>query len=288
MSEIEQMIDGKPRDIGGFAVRRVLPALRRRTVGPFVFLDHMGPEDHQVAVRPHPHIHLATVTYLFEGEIHHRDSLGSHQVIRPGEINWMTAGRGIVHSERGDRVGRTHGLQLWVGLPRADEERAPSFEHYPVLPEFTEAGVRVRVLGGTAYGVTSPVVTASPLFYADVELAADRRIGLPIGHAERGVYVVSGAITAGTERIEPGRMAVFARDATTDLIADGPTRFVVLGGDPLDGPRYMWWNFISSDRQRVIDAAHAWRAGEFPKVPGDEVEFVPAPPEDPRFAQDRV
>jgi redox-sensitive bicupin YhaK (pirin superfamily) len=282
-----QFVDAKPRDIGGFSVRRVLPSIKRRTVGPFVFLDHMGPETHQVAVRPHPHIHLATVTYLFDGEIVHRDSVGSKQVIQPGAINWMTAGRGIAHSERSDHAGLTHGLQLWVGLPKSHEDTAPAFDHYPAtaFDTISDAGARIRVLAGEAYGLTSPVKTASPLFYVDIELDAGATLALPAGHAERAVYVVTGALRAGTDRIEPARMAVFDQDA--DLVAEEPTRFVILGGEPLDGPRYMWWNFISSDRDRVIEAAHAWRDGKFPKVVGDETEFVPAPPEDPRFALDR-
>lgn len=280
---IEHVIEAKPRDIGDFSVRRVLPSIKRRTVGPFVFLDHMGPEDHLVAVRPHPHIHLATVTYLFDGEIHHRDSLGSHQVIQPGAINWMTAGRGIVHSERGERATRTHGLQLWVGLPKAREDSAPAFEHYPAstFETVADGGARLRVLAGSAYGITSPVVTASPVVYVDVELAAGAKLALPSGYAERAVYVVSGSL----RDVGSAKLAVVSADH--ELYADEPTRLVILGGEPLDGPRYMWWNFISSERERVIEAAHAWREGRFPKVPGDEFEFVPAPPQDPRFAQDR-
>jgi hypothetical protein len=285
--EIEHVLTARPRDLGGIHVARVLPALRKRSVGPFVFLDHIGPEEAgEIAVRPHPHLHLATVTYLFAGEVHHRDSLGSHQVIRPGAINWMTAGRGIVHSERSHGRMPLHGFQLWVGLPRAVEDVEPAFEHYPaeVLPELHEAGAHVRVLAGTVGGVTSPVKTLSPMCYADVRLEPGARFALPTGHAERAVYVALGALAFGTERIEPGRMAVFSRDASPTLVADGPTRLVILG-EPLDGPRYIWWNFVSSDKQRIIDAAHAWREGKYPHIPGDEVDLLPAPDEDPHFAQ---
>jgi redox-sensitive bicupin YhaK (pirin superfamily)/predicted CoA-binding protein len=285
--DIEQTIAARPRDLGGFHVGRVLPALRKRCVGPFVFFDHMGPEaDAELAVRPHPHLHLATVTYLFAGEVHHRDSLGTHQVIRPGAINWMTAGRGIVHSERSQRRMAMHGLQLWVGLPRAHEDSAPAFDHYPAdtLPQVGESGAQVRVLAGTVHGVTSPVRTLSPLFYADVQLAAGARFALPDGYRERAAYVIDGAVTSGSERLERGRMAVFTPGTTPTLAADGPARMLVLGGDPLDGPRYIWWNFVSSDKQRIVDAAHAWRARRFATIPGDDQEFIPAPAEDPHFA----
>ena len=286
-TDIDQLIEGRPRDLGGFHVARVLPAMHRRWVGPFVFLDHMGPEAAgEVTVRPHPHIHLATVTYLFAGEIHHRDSLGSHQVIQPGAINWMNAGRGIVHSERSQGRMPMHGIQLWVGLPRSHEDSAPAFDHYPAeaLPELREAGARVRVLAGSMAGVTSPVKTASPMVYADVHLDAGARVALPRDYAERAVYVVEGAVTAGTERIERGRLAVFAAAAEPTLVADGPARLVLLGGEPLDGPRYIWWNFVSSDPDRIVAAAHAWRAHEFPTIPDDNADRIPAPDEDPKFA----
>jgi redox-sensitive bicupin YhaK (pirin superfamily) len=289
---ITQILSGRPRDLGGFQVARVLPAVHQRSVGPFVFLDHMGPADTagDMAVRPHPHIHLATVTFLFEGSVHHRDSLGSNQVIEPGAINWMNAGKGIVHSERGDGVPhRMHGLQLWVGLPKAAEDSDPTFVHYPAatLPTFDDAGAHARVLVGTAHGVTSPVATKSPMFYVDLRLDPGARIAVPTGYEERAVYVVHGevALDDGLFAIETGSLAVLARGATPTLVAgEQGARLVVLGGEPLDGPRYMWWNFVSSDKDRVIEAAHKWRAGGFPKVPGDEVEFIPAPPEDPRFA----
>jgi hypothetical protein len=291
---ISALLDARPRDLGGFTVGRVLPQViahtdagARRFVGPFVFLDHMGPASvAELAVRPHPHMHLATVTYLFDGEIVHRDSLGSLQTITPGAINWMCAGSGIVHSERIAKDGaqhRVHGLQIWVGLPRAAEDSAPVFTHHPAdtLPIVTAGGARVRVLGGTAFGVTSPVVLASPLFYADVQLDAGARVEVPAGFAERAAYVIDGNVACGDTAIPPRTMALFTRDPTV-LRAETPSRLVVLGGEPLDGPRYMWWNFVSSSRERIVEAATRWRDGGFPPVPGD-AEHTPAP-DGPRFA----
>jgi redox-sensitive bicupin YhaK (pirin superfamily) len=266
----------------------VLPTISRRFIGPFVFLDHMGPADvNELAVRPHPHLHLSTVTYLFEGEIMHRDSVGSKQSISPGAINWMTAGHGIVHSERIARDAankRVHGLQMWVGLPRAAEETDPTFAHHPAatLPAVEAGGAHIRVLGGTAFGATSPVKIASPLFYADVQLAAGAKLEVPSRFAERGAYVIEGAVTVGDARIEPRHMAVFTAGSQPVLRAEVNSRLVVLGGEPLDGPRFMWWNFVSSSKDRIIEAAQAWRDGKFPKVPGDD-EYTPAP-DGPRFA----
>ena len=287
-ADIETLITGRPRDLGGLHVARVLPALKKRSVGPYLFLDHMGPEQAAaITVRPHPHIHLATVTYLFEGEIHHRDSLGSHQVIQPGAINWMNAGKGIVHSERSEREMRMHGLQLWVGLPRATEDSDSTFVHYPAdsFGELESDGARMRVLVGNAFGVTSPVRTLSPMVYVDVALEAGGRVGVPGGYEERAVYVVAGSVMIGSARVSYGELAVIATGSTPTITSpEGPARFVILGGEPLDGPRYMWWNFVSSDKDRIIEAAHAWRDNKFPKVPGDDVEFIPAPPDDPHFA----
>jgi redox-sensitive bicupin YhaK (pirin superfamily) len=257
-------------------------------VGPFTFFDHMGPavfgQGQGLDVRPHPHVCLATVTYLFEGEIDHRDSLGSFQTIRPGDINWMTAGRGIVHSERSpqaarEKESRVHGLQLWVALPRADEETAPSFHHYPgaTLPEIAKGGVELRVLAGTAYGLTSPVEIRSPLFYVDVRLSPGGVLELPGEHSERAVYVVEGTLRSGDEAFEPGRMLVFAKEANVVLSTDQPCRIVLLGGEPLDGPRYIDWNFVASSKERIERAKRDWKEGRFPKVPGDEVEFIPLP-----------
>ncbi len=269
-------------------VRRLLPSVARRLVGPFIFFDHMAPVTFDpgqgMDVRPHPHIGLATVTYLFDGEIVHRDSLGCEQAIRPGDINWMTAGRGIVHSERTAPERRQngasqHGLQLWVALPRADEECAASFRHYPgaSLPELDQAGVRLRVLAGSAYGKTSPVETLSPLFYVDAAMQPGSELQLPIEHEERAAYVVTGAVECGGQRAEAGRMLVFAKDARVSLRADDTARVVLIGGAPLDGERHIYWNFVSSSRERIEQAKQEWRDGRFPKVPGDEVEFIPLP-----------
>jgi redox-sensitive bicupin YhaK (pirin superfamily) len=284
---VEKIIDARPRKIDGFTVGRVLPAAARRQVGPFVFFDHMGPATlapgHGMDVRPHPHINLATITYLYEGEVVHRDSLGSEQTIRPGAVNWMTAGRGIAHSERtppeARRAGsRLHGLQLWVALPRAHEEIEPEFDHYPAgaLPAVDAGGgVRARVLAGTAFGVTSPVRTRSPLVYLEAELSPGARLEIPPA-PERAAYVVAGALVCGDERAAAGRMLVFARGSAV-VRAEVATRLVVIGGEPLDGPRHIWWNFVSSSKERIEQAKRDWREGRFPKIPGDDREFIPLP-----------
>jgi redox-sensitive bicupin YhaK (pirin superfamily) len=294
IADIEIKIESRPREIEpGLAVGRVLPAAARRQVGPFVFFDQIGPIElgpgRGFDVRPHPHVNLSTVTYLFEGEIAHRDSLGSYQVIRPGAINWMTAGRGIVHSERTTpeeraRGPRLHGVQLWVGLPQQEEQGDPAFRHYPseALPEVEEDKVRLRVLAGSAYGVTSPVQTASSLFFVDATLEAGAQLLLPTGYAERAAYVAKGELACGPERLSPTTLAVFAPGSRPVLRATSATRLLLIGGEPLDGPRYIWWNFVSSSKERIVEAARGWREGRFPKVPGDEVEFVPLHQE-PRF-----
>ncbi|MBX7113217.1 MAG: pirin family protein [Myxococcaceae bacterium] len=287
-SVVTTVIDARARNLGGFEVRRVLPSAALRMVGPFTFFDQMGAvvfaPGQGLDVPPHPHIGLATVTYLFEGEVSHRDSLGSFQPIRPGDINWMIAGRGIVHSERTPAAHRPngsklHGLQLWVALPRADEERAPSFHHYPgaALPERNHRGVQLRVLAGTAYEMTSPVEISSPLFYVDAVMAAGSELALPGGYAERALYVVDGALRCGAEQAEAGRMLVFTLEANVILRAERATRVVLLGGAPLDGKRFIDWNFVSSSKERLEQAKHDWKERRFPTVPGDEVEFVPLP-----------
>jgi redox-sensitive bicupin YhaK (pirin superfamily) len=284
--EVAQVIDARARDVEGLKVRRLLPSAARRLVGPFIFFDHVGPSDvapgEAVNVRPHRHIGLATVTYLFDGEIVHRDSLGSQQIIRPGEINWMTAGRGIVHSERTSPVStsyRFHGLQLWVALPVAMEEADPSFAHHAggTLPELDQGGAHIRVLAGRAYGVTSPVRTASPLFYVDVAMPAGSQLPMDRDHDERALYVVDGAVRCGTKRAEPGRMLVFASDAPIVLHAERDSRVVLVGGDRMEGSRHIWWNFVSSSKERIEQAKDDWKAGRFPKVPGDEDEVIPLP-----------
>lgn len=283
------VIEARPRDLGGFTVGRVLPWLHRRAVGPFVFFDHMGPSTlppgQGIDVRPHPHIELATVTYLFEGEIDHRDSLGVHQTIHPGAINLMIAGRGIVHSERSglafrERGGVLHGLQLWLGLPLEHERREPSFEHHPAesLPSLDQDGVALRVLLGEAYGVRSPVTTLSPMFYVEARIPAGRRLALPQGPTERAVYVVEGAIGGAAGPVKERRMVVFGSDDAAELAALTDARVMLLGGEPLDGPpRHMFWNFVSSDQARIEQAKRDWTAGRFPRVPGDEHERIPLP-----------
>ena len=287
-SAIANVIDARARVLGGVDVRRVLPVAARRMVGPFTFLDEMSQPSFEAGegldVPPHPHIGLATVTYLFDGEIVHRDSLGSFQAIRPGDINWMMAGRGIVHSERTapehrQAGSRLHGLQLWVALPQAHENDEPSFHHRaaPRLPEREEAGVRLKVLAGTAFGMASPVKTLSPLFLVDVVMAGGTAFSLPVEHAERALYVVDGAVDCGAARTEAGRMLVFAPGASVMVHAEASARLVLLGGAPLDGPRHIDWNFVSSSRARIEQAKRDWKEGRFPKVPGDDVEFVPLP-----------
>jgi len=287
-SAVAAIIDARSRDVGGLAVRRLLPSKARRLVGPFAFFDHMGPvafaPGEGVGVPPHPHIGLATVTYLFEGELLHRDSLGSLQPIRPGDVNWMNAGRGIVHSERTppdlrQQGSRLHALQLWVALPLALEESEPSFVHHPgaTLPELDVAGVRLRVLAGTAYGVASPVQTSSPLFYVDAALPAGSELALPVEHEERAAYVIDGAIGCGAESADAGRMLVFAPEERVVVRAAAASRVVLIGGAPLEEARHIDWNFVSSSRERIEQAKRDWKEGRFPKVPGDEVEFAPLP-----------
>ena len=282
-------IEGRPRDLGGgFHVRRLLPAAARRLVGPFIFFDHMGPVRMEpgrgLDVRPHPHVNLATLTYLFEGEILHRDSLGTEQVIRPGALNWMTAGHGIVHSERSPAAARAagpalHGLQLWVALPRAHEETAPSFQHHPAdaLPALERDGARLRVIAGHAYGATSPARVFSPLFYVEAQLQRGASLPLPDEHVERAAYVVDGRVVCGGGAYGSGSMLVFRAGAAVVLHADVDSRVALIGGAPLDGERHVWWNFVSSRPERIEQAKDDWRSGRFPKVPGDEQEFIPLP-----------
>lgn len=285
---LETIVEGRSRDLGGFMVRRLLPSSSAAMVGPFIFFDHMGPAEfgpgHGLDVRPHPHINLATVTYLFEGEILHRDSLGSVQPIRPGEINWMTAGRGIVHSERTppalrDGGSRLHGIQLWVALPKAQEEVPPSFSHHSAadLPKLESGGASLRLLVGSVYGLSSPVATLSELFYVDAFLAPGAVLDLPREPSQRAVYVVEGEVACGAERGIEGQMLIFAPKVGVRLASAKGARLMLLGGEPLDGSRHIWWNFVSSSPERIEAAKRAWKNGSFPKVPGDEIEFIPLP-----------
>ena len=286
---VEQKLEARTRPIGeGLEVRRVLPATERRMVGPFIFFDHLGPfslaPERGVDVRPHPHLGLATMTYLFEGELLHRDSLGTEQLIRPGAVNWMTAGRGIVHSERSPAAERKagprlHGLQLWTALPLALENGAPSFQHVGEgdIPELGLGGARVRVVAGSAYGAASPVKTSSPLFYVDAQMTRGAELGVPEEFPERAAYLVEGSLVAGGIPYRPGTMIVFQRGMPARLEAMESSRIVLLGGAPLDGDRHIWWNFVSSQRETIEEAGRAWSRREFPLIPGDEEEFVPLP-----------
>lgn len=283
---VKLLIQPRDKDLGGFSVRRVLPTAERKLVGPWIFFDHMGPAQFAagdgVNVRPHPHINLATVTYLFEGEILHRDSLGSVQPIRPGDINLMVAGRGIVHSER-ERPEVTakphplHGLQLWMALPEDDEEVEPAFHHYPSsdIPQLSVDGVSVRVMIGEAYGLTSPVRTFADTLYLEASLEAGQTLVLPASE-ERAIYVVSGALTIADTQVPGHAMAVLGPAPEIQLRASEKTRIALVGGAKL-GHRYIDWNFVSSRKQRIDQARDDWEHQRFPFVPGDSDEFIPLP-----------
>lgn len=283
---IEMILEPREKELGGFSVRRVLPTIQRRAVGPWVFFDHMGPARFAagtgIDVRPHPHVNLATVTYLFEGEILHRDSLGSLLAIRPGDINLMVAGSGIVHSERERPEVRgvphsLHGLQLWLALPEADEEVAPAFYHYPSadIPAATVAGVKLRVMMGSAYGVTSPVKTFADTLYVEAHLQPGQTLALPAAE-ERAMYVASGTVKVDATDVAEYTMAIITPGSTPVLTATTEARIALIGGEKL-GPRYIEWNFVSSRRERIEQAKTDWREGRFPRVPGDEDEFIPLP-----------
>ncbi len=276
MNDVELVLAARTAELpGGLHVLRALPQARRRMVGPFVFLDQMGPaEGPPMAVLPHPHIGLSTVTYLFEGEAVHRDTLGSVQRIVPGDVNWMTAGRGIAHSERGERAGRTFGIQIWVALPKAHEETEPSFAHHPgaTLPALDGDGARLRVVAGRFGGAVSPVKTHSELFYVVAEVEAGGVLQLPAEHEERAAYVVDGAI----EGFKKGELAVFRPKGDVVLRADEPSRVLLFGGATMDAPRHIWWNFVSSSKERIEQAKADWRAQRFGQIAGEE-ESSPLP-----------
>jgi len=292
MPGIDTIILPPVRDLGdGFQVRRALPSAHRRMVGPFIFFDQMGPvafgAGHGLDVRPHPHIGLATVTYLLGGEIQHRDSLGVVQTIRPGEVNWMTAGSGIVHSERsGPEVraagGSLYGLQTWVALPKAHEETAPAFSHHKAqeIPKTEGEGVSLTLIVGTSDGLRSPVPSFSDIVYADIVLTDGARYRLTAEHDERAVYVVSGTVTVDGQAggFEAGELVVFKPGAEMVLKASGPARLMLVGGEAFPEPRQIFWNFVSSSGDRIEQAKQDWRAGRFAKVPG-ETEFIPLPAE---------
>jgi redox-sensitive bicupin YhaK (pirin superfamily) len=288
-----QRIESKPKDLGGFTVGRLLPHHSRRMVGPFIFFDHIGPATFApgtgMDVRPHPHIGLATVTYLFDGKIGHKDSLGSDLDIGPGAVNWMTAGRGIAHSERTPadlRASghRLHGIQSWVALPKVDEQCPPDFVHHPAdtLPSITIDGARRTLIAGTAFGATSPVKFGHPTFYIDVDAQPGATVHLPHEHAERAIYVATGQVTTNTGEVLPAGTMLVLPDGGGEafFVADEASRVMLLGGAPMDGPRLIWWNLVASDQTLIDEAKAEWKAGPFggrwPAIPG-EVEFIPLP-----------
>lgn len=291
---IDTVIVPRARDLGGFEVRRALPAPKRQMVGPFIFFDQMGPAEfltgQGIDVRPHPHIGLATVTYLYQGKIHHRDSLGTDQWIEEGAVNWMVAGKGITHSERMDGPMRDQpnplfGIQTWVALPEAHEDRPADFIHAPKgdLPLLEGEGKEVRLILGDVWGARAPVPTASEMFYADALLEAGAALPMPDNHEDRGFYVVQGAVEVAGQTFEAGQMVVFhPGDRVSARAGAQGARLMVLGGATLEGPRYIWWNFVASSKERIEAAKEAWRAGDwengrFQLPPGDDVEFIPAP-----------
>jgi redox-sensitive bicupin YhaK (pirin superfamily) len=289
---LEMVIRQRRKDLGGFEVGRVLPFAKRRMVGPFVFFDHMGPVDfapgipRSVDVRPHPHIGLSTVTYLFDGEITHRDSLGFEQPIRPGEVNWMTAGRGITHSERFERAraegGRLHGIQAWVALPRELEEIEPSFSHHAGadLPAYESGGLKARLIAGEAFGAKASVKAHSPMFYVHWELAAGTQAVLPAEYPERAAYVAAGSVEVEGARHSHGDMLVFSPGKPVRFTALEPSIVMLLGGEPV-GERYIEWNFVSSSKERIEQAKADWRAGRMKLPVLDDAEFIPLPEPSP-------
>ncbi|MGF7216625.1 hypothetical protein GGR92_002792 [Spirosoma lacussanchae] len=294
---LDLIIDARPASLGnGFTVKRILPYRLRRMLGPFIFMDHGGPvsfspeQAPSMDVLPHPHIGLSTVSYLFDGQVTHRDSLGVQQIIRPGEVNWMTAGRGIAHSERFEDPATLAGgslemIQTWVALPEADEESAPTFENYQPeqLPIFTDTGVWLRLIAGDAFGLKNGVKTHSPLFYAHVVLQPGARFGLPVGFPERGAYVAKGSVEVNGHTYSAGQLLVFTRGIDPILVAKETCTLMLLGGEPL-GERYIWWNFVSSRLDRIEQAKADWQAGRIALPPNDNAEFVPLPQDKSRPA----
>ncbi|CAN5549972.1 pirin family protein [soil metagenome] len=294
---LDIVIDARPASLGnGFNVRRILPYRLRRMLGPFIFMDHGGPvalvpdQISSMDVLPHPHIGLSTVSYLFDGQVTHRDSLGVQQIIRPGEVNWMTAGSGIAHSERFEDPAMLAGgtlemIQTWVALPEADEEDAPTFDNYQPdkLPIFTDKGIWMRLIAGNAFGLRTDVKTHSPLFYAHVVLQPGTQFGLPLGYPERGAYVAKGTVEVNGSRYGAGQLLVFTPGIDPVMTALETATIMLLGGEPL-GERYIWWNFVSSRRERIEQAKADWQAGRIALPPNDNLEFVPLPKENSRPA----
>lgn len=291
---IETLIIPRARDLGGFEVRRALPAPKRQMVGPFIFFDQMGPAefltDQGIDVRPHPHIGLGTVTYLYRGSFQHQDSTGADQIITPGALNWMVAGRGVTHSERSPdavRAGPSSllGIQTWIALPETHEDMAPSFEHHAAtaLPEIRDQGIEARLILGRAYGEVAPATMHSDTFYLDVTLAARARFPLPVDHEDRGIYITEGSVSIAGQEFQSGQMMVFRPgDAITVAAGDRGARLMALGGATLNGPRHIWWNFVASSRERIEAAKQEWREarwghGRFDLPPGDRDEHIPLP-----------
>lgn len=291
---IETLIIPRARDIGGFEVRRALPAPKRQMVGPFIFFDQAGPAEfltgQGIDVRPHPHIGLGTVTYLYRGDFHHRDSIGSDQIIRPGALNWMVAGKGVTHSERTSAQARQgpnslFGIQTWIALPENHEDMEPAFEHHgkEELPMIEDQGISARLILGHAYGQQAPATMFSETFYLDVTLAPRAHFPLPTDHEDRGIYVTEGSIRIAGQEFEAGRMMVFRPgDAITVQAGDRGARLMALGGETLGGPRYIWWNFVASSKERIEEAKRQWQAerwgqGLFDLPAGDRDEHIPLP-----------
>jgi redox-sensitive bicupin YhaK (pirin superfamily) len=282
-----QVIDSRERDLGGFVVRRILPFEGGRMVGPFIFFDHLGPTQFApgfgIDVRPHPHIALATVTFLFAGSLEHRDSLGTVREIRPGDVNWMSAGRGIAHSERTPRAARTigeyvHGIQSWVALPDGHEDGEPAFAHYPAaaLPRRVSGGVDLTVIAGEGFELRSPVVTLWPTLYVHAQFMPGATLEVQPDHGERAVYVVQGELTIDETLVTVGQLGVLEPGRNCILQAAGETRVMLLGGERFPTPRYIWWNFVASSQERIERAKEQWQRQQFPPVPG-ETEFIPLP-----------
>lgn len=292
---LELVVVPRSVDLDDFAVRRALPHSTRRTVGPYVFFDHFGPAEFKsgkgLDVRPHPHIGLSTLTYLYDGEIIHRDTLGMNAAIHPGEVNWMTAGRGIVHSERTAPDHRVegeplHGLQLWIAMMRKDEEIDPSFAHLGgnELPIVNGEGKTARIVAGRMFGAASPLKATPETLFADISLEAGASMPLDADYDERAIYVSAGEIDVSGDRFDTGRLLIFRPGDRVTVKAVTPSRLAVVGGMPLDGPRYVWWNFVSSRKERIDQAKEEWKQGRFGKVPGDEIEFIPLPENRPYTA----
>jgi hypothetical protein len=288
---VEQVITARKRDLGGFAVRRALPAPQLQMIGPFIFFDHMGPMSLApgagIDVRPHPHIALATVTYLFAGALVHRDSLGTVQTIKPGDVNWMTAGSGIAHSERSPMEDRqrgvvAHGIQSWVALPDGKEEVAPDFQHHPAasLPRASRDGVEFRVIAGEAFGRRSPVPVLWPTLYADLSVQQGASVDIGADYTEQALYVAAGEIEVAGTRATEGDLVLLASGAAVSLRAQHLARVILLGGERFTTPRFIWWNFVASSRERIERAKRQWAQGGFARVPG-ESEFIPLPPDQP-------